>query len=316
MPPTAASGETQKIMAEGLLFPEGPVACADGSVYLVEIERKTVSRCLPGGKVEIVADLGGGPNGLATGPDGALYVCNNGGFLFVRQDGINRVRPGTPEGYAGGWIERLDPATGRSEVLYDRCGDHRLVGPNDIVFDRLGGFYFTDYGKFYPRYRMNGGLYYARANGSSIVEVAYPLITPNGVGLSPDGETVYVAETETGRLWAFDLVEPGKTKRFPYPSPHGGRIVIGLEGYQRLDSLAVDALGNICVATLAGACISVVSPSGQLLRQVTTGDPLTTNISFGGPDMKTAYITLSGWGQLIAMDWSDPGLRLSYGDGR
>jgi gluconolactonase len=301
----------QEIIADGLLFPEGPVYHPDGSVYIVEIERKTVSQWRPGGEVSVVADLGGGPNGLAVGPDASLYVCNNGGFLFQKQNGVNRVKPGTPEGYAGGWIEKLDLTTGRSQVIYDRCGDHRLVGPNDLVFDRHGGFYFTDFGKLYPRYRMNGGLYYAKADGSFIVEVAYPLITPNGVGLSPEGDVVYVAETEPGRLWAFDLDEPGKARKLSPPSPHGGRIVHGLGGHQRMDSMAVDAFGNICVATLINGCISVISPSGQLLRQVPTGDLMTTNICFGGPDLKTAYITLSGAGRLMAMPWPDPGLRLN-----
>lgn len=316
MPTEHPTIDGQTILSTGLLFPEGPVACPDGSLYLVEIERRTVSRYQVGGQIEVVADLGGGPNGIATGPDGFLYVCNNGGFLFTRDGGINRLRPGVPEGYAGGWIERLDPRTGRSQVLYDRCGDHRLAGPNDIVFDRHGGFYFTDFGKLYPRYRLNGGLYYGKADGSSIMEVAYPMITPNGVGLSPDGDVVYVAESETGRLWAFDIEEPGRARKYPYPSPHGARLVHGMEGYQRFDSMAVDAFGNICVATLASGCISIISPSGQLLRQIMTGDPMTTNICFGGADMKTAYVTLSGTGKLMTMSWPDPGLRLAFGDGR
>jgi gluconolactonase len=266
-----------------------------------------------GGKVEVVAELRGGPNGLALGPDGALYVCNNGGFLFQKIDGLNRVRPGVPEGYAGGWIERLDLHTGDRQVLYTRCGEHPLIGPNDIVFDRHGGFYFTDFGKLYPRFRPNGGLYYAQADGSRIVEVAYPLITPNGVGLSPDGATVYVAETETGRLWAFDLTAPGVARRAPGLQPHGGRLICGLSGYQRLDSLALDCDGNICVATLSTGCISVISPDGKLLSQVPTGDPMTTNICFGGPDLATAHITLSGKGQLLEMPWERPGLKLCFG---
>lgn len=301
------------ILASGLQFPEGPVARADGSVLLVEIERKTVSRVTADGRCEVVAQLDGGPNGLAVGPDGALYVCNNGGFLFSRGSGFNRTRPGVPEGYAGGWIERLDPDSGERRVLYDRCGDHRLVGPNDIVFDGSGGFYFTDFGKLYPRHRTNGGLYYGRADGSAIVEVAYPMIMPNGVGLSPDGSVVYVAETETGRLWAFDIEAAGVARRHPFPSPHGGRLVCGLPGYQRFDSLAVEASGNICVATLMTGCITVISPDGEVLRQVATEDPITTNICFGGPDLRTAYITLSGTGRLVAMAWPEPGLRLAYG---
>lgn len=304
----------QKIIAKGLKFPEGPIACADGSVLLVEIERKTITRVRPDGKVEIAMQLDGGPNGLAVGPDGDIFVANNGGFLFRNDSGYNRTRAGTPEGYAGGTIERINLRTGKRTVLYDRCGDHLFVGPNDLMFDNHGGFYFTDLGKTYPRYRMNGGFYYAKADGSKVVEVAYPMVSSNGCGVSPDGKVAYVAETETGRLWAFDIVEPGVPKRHGFPSPHGGRLVRGMGGEHRFDSLAIDAAGNICVATLITGAISVISPSGELIRQVPTNDPITTNICFGGKDMKTAYITLSGTGQLMQMDWPEPGLRLPYND--
>lgn len=300
------------ILAEGLQFPEGPVACPDGSVLLVEIQRKTVTRVSADGAVSIVAQLDGGPNGAALGPDGALYICNNGGFLFRETGGINRTTPGVPEGYAGGWIERLDLATGARRILYTQCGDHRLVGPNDIVFDRQGGFYFTDYGKMYPRHRMNGGLYYAQADGSRIVEVAYPMVLPNGVGLAPDESAVYVAETDSGRIWAFDLTEPGVAPRRSDDSPHGGRLICGLPGYQRLDSLALDVDGNIHVATLNAACVSVISPDGAVLEQIPTGDPITTNVCFGGPDRRTAYVTLSGWGRLVSFPSRYEGLKLNW----
>lgn len=304
------------IVAEGLLFPEGPVATPDGAVLLVEIERRTVTRVDADGTVEIVCQLDGGPNGMAIGPDGLLYICNNGGFLFQTVDGLKRTAPGVPDGYTGGWIERLDPRTGKVERLYDACDGQRLVGPNDIAFDHKGGFYFTDYGKTWPRHRDYGGLYYAAADGTRIVEVAYPLISPNGVGLSPDGKTVYAAETDTGRLWAFDLAAPGEARRSDFPSPHGGRLVAGLPGYQRFDSLAMEASGNIAVATLVTGCISVITPAGELVRQVPTGDPVTTNISFGGPDLKTAWITLSGTGTLMSMPWPDPGHPLPFGSVR
>ena len=248
------------------------------------------------------------PSGLTA----VLYICNNGGFLFQPVGGFNRVKPGVPEGYAGGWIERLDLKTGERKILYTHCGEHRLVGPNDIVFDRHGGFYFTDFGKLYPRHRMNGGLYYALADGSRIVEVAYPLIMPNGVGLSPDGSTVYVAETESGRLWAFDLQGPGAAPRHSDLAPHGGRLICGLPGHQRLDSMAVDDAGNIHVATLSTGCITVVSPGGEVVEQIMTGDPMTTNVCFGGPDRRTAYVTLSGRGQLVAMDSEYRGLELAW----
>jgi gluconolactonase len=86
----------------------------------------------------------------------------------------------------------------------------------------------------------------------------------------------------------------------------------GLPGYQLLDSLGVDGAGNVCVATLMNGGISVISPDGSSVEFVPTQDPLTTNICFGGPDLKTAYITLSLTGRLVAMDWPRPGLRLHY----
>ncbi|HLY83425.1 MAG TPA: SMP-30/gluconolactonase/LRE family protein, partial [Acidimicrobiales bacterium] len=113
------------LMAEGLLFPEGPVAFADGSVLLTEIDRGTLTRVSVDGSVEVVATCGGGPNGAAVGPDGWVYVCNNGG----------RWASGN---WKGGWIEKVDPGTGTVEVVYRECDGRRLSGPNDIVFDSSG----------------------------------------------------------------------------------------------------------------------------------------------------------------------------------
>ena len=300
-----------RTIATGLRFPEGPVALPDGSIALVEIERGTITRVAPDGAKTVVATPGGGPNGLAVGPGGQWFVCNNGGFLWDDKPGL--LRPaGTPADYSGGRIERVDPASGGVTVLYDSCDGHPLCGPNDIVFDEHGGFYFTDLGKSRARTRDHGGIYHARADGTGIACLAYPMLTPNGIGLSPDGGTLYVAETETARLWAFPVTAPGVVEKQGSPSPHGGRLVCGLPGFQRFDSLAVDTAGNICVATLMSGCISVISPAGALLRQVPTGDIYTTNICFGGPGLTTAFITLSGRGELVALDWPEPGLRLAH----
>ena len=186
-----------------------------------------------------------------------------------------------------------------------------LKGPNDLVFDRHGGFYFTDLGKVRAREMDRGAVYYAKADGSAITEVAFPMVTPNGVGLSPDETTLYVAETEAARLWAFDIVEPGVVRKEPWPSPHGGRFVAGVGGYQRFDSLALDAEGRICVATLINGGITVISPDGRHVEHHPMPDPMTTNICFGGPDMRTAFITLSWTGRLVAVNWPAPGLRLN-----
>src|SRR5437870_13183939 len=95
----------------------------------------------------------------------------------------------------------------------------------------------------------------------------------NGIGLSPDESTVYVAETPTARLWAFDLSAPGEVRpRDVIYRGERGKPLAGLGGYQMFDSLAVEACGNVCVATLISGCISVIAPDGSLVEQVSTAD--------------------------------------------
>ena len=144
-------------------------------------------------------------------------------------------------------------------------------------------------------------------------EVAHPVLTANGIGLSPDESTLYVAETEGARLWAFDIAGPGEIARRGWPSPHGGRLLYAAGGpYHRYDSLAVEANGNICVATLIEGGITVVSPAGELVEFVPMPDHYTTNICFGGADLRTAYVTLSQTGRLVALPWPRPGLPLNF----
>jgi gluconolactonase len=293
-------------VANGLCFPEGPVALADGSVLVVEIQRGTLSRISADGTVDVVAECGGGPNGAAVGPDGHVYITNNGGFTWV--DGMPTVQA---DDYVTGSIQRVDLRTGQVEVLYTRCGEHPLKGPNDLVFDHRGGFWFTDPGKRRERDRDRGGLYYARADGGEIREVIYPLNHPNGVGLSPAGDRVYVAETETARVFAWDLAAPGEIAgyRGPHTRP---QLLAGLGGWQWLDSLAVDAAGNVCVATIRNGGITVISADGEHIEHVPTGDPATTNICFGGADLRTAYITASHSGRLLRTTWPRAGLALAF----
>eukprot|EP01036_Dinobryon_divergens_P005362 gene5362-7095_t len=152
------------VLASGLGFPEGPVALPDGSVVLVEIEQGRLSRVMPDGERVTVATTSGGPNGAAVGPDGAIYVCNNGGFEWLRHDGL--LRPGGQSAdYRGGSIQRVDLRSGQVDTLYTTCNGHPLHGPNDLVFDRQGGFYFTCNGKRRERDIDRGGIYYALPDG-------------------------------------------------------------------------------------------------------------------------------------------------------
>lgn len=297
-------------VASGLKFPEGPVAMDDGSVLIVEIAAGWIARIALNGKKQIVATPGGGPNGLAIGPGGALYVCNNGGsFEFHKREGL--LIPGhAPKSHIGGRIERVELTTGRVDALYESCDGARLIAPNDLVFDNSGGFWFTDHGVTTAQGRLHGALYYAKADGSSITRVLRELITPNGVGLSPDGTTVYYAETLPGRLWSLPLVGLGTPKKLEGFTP--GVFAGSYPGLAYFDSLGVQADGGVCVATMLAGGITIFWPGTKRVRHTAFADPFVTNICWGGNAMKTAYVTASGTGKLLAVDWPQPGLKLAY----
>ena len=311
---TSTAGTTPELrrVADGLRFPEGPVDLGDGTVAVCEIEAGVVSRVGGDGTVERIADVGGGPNGAALGPDGALYVVNNGGFLWSDLGGVLvpldlETGANEPPDFAGGWVDRVDLDTGEATTLYRECDGRRLASPNDIVFDAEGGFWFTDLGKMRTHDLDRGGLFHARADGSGITQVVSGLLGANGVGLSPDGGTVYVAESYTGRLLAWELVGPG---RVAATGPgHGGRCVVATAA--GFDSLAVEADGRVVVAAIThGLC--VIEPDSGEHEFLEMPDPLVTNLCFAGDDRRTAFITMSGGGWLAEATWPRPGLALEH----
>lgn len=296
-------------IASGIRFPEGPIAMPDGSVILVEIARGTLSRVLTNGKIEVIAELGGGPNGAAMGPDGWIYVCNNGGFEWTESAAAGLRPTHVANDYKSGSIDRVNPDTGEWSRLYTECDGNKLNGPNDIVFDKDGNFYFTDLGKTRARDMDRGFVYFAKPDGSEIKQIVDNVLTANGTSLSPDEKTLYFAETTPGRLWAVDIESPGVVKR---PPGMPGRLVHGAPGYQLFDSMAVDAEGRICVATIINGGITSASADGEIVEHFPTDDYLTTNICFGGDNLETAYITLSSSGRLVTAKWPRPGHPLNF----
>ncbi len=300
-------------IASGLRFPEGPVALPGGDVLVCEIAAGRIARIAPDGARTVAARTGGGPNGAALGPDGRLWVCNNGGMEWFDRDG--KLFPiGCARDYEGGSIQRVDLETGAVETVWRDCEGEPLKGPNDLVFDRTGGLWFTDNGKDRGRVRDVTGLFYAPADGGPVREAVWPLNAPNGVGLSPEEDRVYVAETQTARLIAFDLEAPGVIagsggKRV---RGHRGRCLHGAPGLQFFDSLAVEADGRICVATIQNGGITVIPPDSGAVEHVPMPDPVTTNIAFGGPGLRTAFVTLSMTGRLVSTEWARPGLPLNF----
>ena len=302
-----------KEICRGLMFPEGPIAMPDGSILLVEIERGTLSRVTPDGAVSVVADCCGGPNGAAVGPDGRVYICNNGGFTWIDDGKFRRPGDQLNPAYTGGSIQAVNIETGQVDTLYTECDGVGLNGPNDIVFDASGGFYFTDLGKRRGRLMDRGAIYYAQPDGSAIHEVVYPIETPNGIGLSPEGDKLYVAETFGARVWEWDILEPGMLSQSPHPF-WPGKLLYSFRGYERLDSLAVDSEGNVVVATLGTGCVTAITPEGTVraVLPVPEFDLMVTNVCFGGKDGTTAYITSSGLGRLYAAQWHCSGAALCF----
>ena len=298
--------EDVRVLAEGLAFPEGPVAMADGSVIFVEIYAGLVSRCDAAGDVSVVAEVGGGPNGAARGPDGAIYICNNGG----------RATPGG-HGGPGPCIQRVEAGTGTVRVLYTEADGIPLVGPNDLVFDDTGNFWFTDF--------LGDAILYASPDGRHISREVTNVPNPNGIGLSPDQSMLYWAQTHTRQVARRKIESPGVLISSPGCSIRAlagtgavdwDAILVGLPGVQELDSLAVDSSGAVCVGTLVDSGITVVPSGGEPVEKYTLPahivEGAVTNLCFGGPDLMTAYVTLSLSGRLISCRWPQPGLRLSF----
>ena len=305
-----------RLVTTGLQFPEGPIALRDGDLLVAEVRAGRLTRVDPDGKKRTCAETGGGPNGAAIGSDGAVYVCNKGGSEWRKRPwpypdpgAIDLFLP--VSGEPGGCIQRVGVDSGRVDTVYRACDGESLKRPNDIVFDREGGFWFTDSGGGAGRLRHATGVFYAMPDGALIVEVIHPLEMPNGIALSPDGETLYVVETRTRRLWACRLAGPGrvKSRRVLATIPSGGPLNVG-----GCDSLCVDAQGNVIVATLGLGGVTVVSPDGAIVAHVPVDDPMTTNACFGGAGLRTLFVTAGTTGAVIAFDgWPVPGLPLAFG---
>jgi gluconolactonase len=291
-----------EIFGEGLAFPEGPVAQRDGSVLVAEIAGGRIARVDPDGAVERIASVRGGPNGCAIGPDGALYVCNNGGRRYD-----DPIAP---------CIQRVDLSTGACTVLYREYGGVAFSGPNDIVFDRAGGFYFTDH-------VYGGAIYYALIDGRAIRKVVGDRPHPNGIGLSADESVLYWAETSTRQVQRRRVVGPGQVEPadcdvralFRPSGVDRFAVLAGLPGCHELDSLALDGAGSVLVGTLVDSGVTEIRIDGSWTLHTlpaALADPFVTNVCFGGVDLSQLFITCSRTGRVLRAGWHCAGQPLAF----
>ncbi|WP_255406572.1 SMP-30/gluconolactonase/LRE family protein [Caulobacter sp. B11] len=203
-----------ELVAEGLLFPEGPIAMADGSVILTEIQAAEAQPDHPDGKRRRWRRPAAVPTARPSVRTGRS-MSQQWRQLPVHRHGRPQCARPTPPSHTGGSIQRVDIKTGAVTTLYTECDGKRWSAPMTWCSTSRRGFWFTDHGCSTPEGRKFGALYYALTDGSKITRQRDHFVSPNGVGLSPDEKTVYMADTTLGRLWSFDIAEPGVLARRP-----------------------------------------------------------------------------------------------------
>ena len=263
------SGEL-RILAEGLSFPEGPYQLPDGSLLVQQPRDQRIVVVSPGGEVQTWVET---PNAGTGG-----IVFNRAGYAFVTGgNGTNQILKITPE-------RTVEP------LVTDYEGQP-FLGTNDLAIHSSGHIFFSDPGKFVTA-KQNGGFYRTDFEGRT-VRVAENLGFPNGVAVSEDGRRVYLAETLTGLVKAFDVTESGDVTGSSVFAEVGRGT-----GEGGPDGMCVDSQGNLYAAIYSGGIVRVVSPDGRHLRDIPAGGAGPTNCCFGGHDLKRLYITESETGTL------------------
>ncbi|MCK7616173.1 SMP-30/gluconolactonase/LRE family protein [Roseibium sediminicola] len=252
-------------------FLEGPVLEADGSLLVADIPFGRIFRLTMDRKFHCIAEYEGEPNGLALDRNGRLWIADHRkGLLSFNRD------------------------TGKIRTELGRLRRQGFMGLNDVQFHSNGTLFFTDQGQT-GMHDASGKLYARRPDGR--VELLVDTIpSPNGMALSPDERTLYVAVTRANQVWRVPLHEDGSTTKV--------NIFLQLSGgYTGPDGLATDEAGNVYVCHCGMGCVWVFDEMGWPKRRIDVPDGLdVTAACFGGPDMKTLFILESSRGAVYTVD--------------
>ncbi len=273
IPKVGPAGKIKKLHT-GFKFTEGPAADSKGNVYFSDIPNTKIHKVDPSGKLSVFTGKSNRTNGMMLNADGEIVACQMG----------------------AGKIVAYDPKTKKFRVLANKFEGRRFNAPNDLVIDKSGGIYFTD-----PDFGVKGknpqdklSVYYIPKSGK-VRRVVEHLPKPNGVILSPDEKTLYVVPSFSSKMMAYPVKGPGKLGE--------GRVFCELKQPKGMksrggDGLTVDTKGNLYITSRLG--LQVFSPKGKLLGIIKLPE-VPANVTFGGPDNKTLYVTARSSLYLVPM---------------
>lgn len=251
---------------------EGPGVDRAGNIYAVSFERKpTIGRVTPDGKAEVWLEMPAGSlgNGIRFDGAGQMYVAD----------------------YTGHNVLRIDPATRKITVF---AHEPSMNQPNDLAISADGTLWASD-----PNWKESTGQVWRIGRDGKVTRVAANLGTTNGIDVSPDGRTLYVNESVQRNVWAFPIRSDGSLgeKRLVIQFPDHG-----------MDGMRVDVKGNLYITRYGKGTVAIVTPEGKILREVDVLGKRPSNICFGGPDGRTAYVTEVEQGRLVQFRTDAPGL--------
>jgi len=252
---------------------EGPAVDGDGNIYAVSFARKpTIGRVTPDGKAELFVDMPNGSlaNGIRFDRKGRMFVAD----------------------YTNHNVLLMDTATRSIQVF---AHNPKMNQPNDLAITKKGDFYASD-----PNWSAGTGqIWFISRDGKTTRVVAPNMGTTNGIDVSPDGKTLYVNESVQRNIWAFRILRDGSLtdKRLLIQFPDFG-----------FDGMRIDVDGNLYATRHGKGVVAKISPQGKVLREIPVLGSKPSNICFGGPDGRTAYVTEMEKGRLVEFRVERPGL--------
>jgi len=261
LPEVVQPGAKLEKLAEGFLFTEGPSADAKGNVYFTDQPNDRIMIWSISEELTTFMQPCGRSNGLSFDKDGNLWAC---------ADEKNEL-----------W--QISPDKKVNKIL-DNYQDKFLNGPNDLWIARNGGIYFTD--PFYRREwwdhttmpQDKQGVYYLAPDHNTVIRVADDLRKPNGIVGTPDGKTLYVADIGGRKTWSYSINKDGTLTNKKLFCEMGS------------DGMTIDVKGNLF---LTGNGVTIFDKTGKKIGNIPVPEKWSANVCFGGPDMKSLYITAS-----------------------